>query len=128
MTKPAATPIIVRLDHVQLAMPAGKEAAAEHFYCAVLGFERVAKPTELEQRGSCWFRSGAVNLHLGVDPAFTPARKAHPAFVVTSLRVVQACLEAAGIPNVWDTQLAGFERFYASDPFGNRLEFVEPVR
>jgi len=127
MGKPVVTPVVAGLDHIQLAMPGGQEDAAEEFYCAILGFERVPKPPHLELRGGCWFHSNGVNLHLGVDRKFVPARKAHPAFIVTSLQDVKLRLEAAGIEIMWDTQLSGFERFYASDPFGNRLEFMEPI-
>ncbi len=106
-------------------MPKGEEAAAERFYCGLLGFERRAKPDHLEKRGGCWFDSNGVELHLGVDPEFVAARKAHPAFVVSDLARLKARLEAANIEIVWDTQLADFDRFYASDPFGNRLEFMQ---
>ncbi len=93
----------------------------------MLGFDRVEKPSHLAARGGCWFHSNGVNLHLGVDSEFVPARKAHPGFVVQSLRIAQERLEAAGAEIVWDTQLDGFARFYATDPFGNRLEFMEPL-
>ena len=118
---------VIALDHIQLAMPKGEERLAEEFYCDLLGFQRVNKPNHLEQRGGCWFTANGVNLHLGVDPQFVPARKAHPGFVVNSLATLKDRLEAAGIEIVWDTQISGFERFYASDPFGNRLEFMERV-
>lgn len=125
MTPPPRT-LVLALDHVQLAMPRGREADAERFYCDVLGFEVVPKPPHLAARGGRWFRSGSVHLHLGVEADFTPARKAHPAFVVSSLSEVQSRLETAGVEIVWDTQTEGYERFYASDPFGNRLEFMQP--
>jgi len=120
-------PAVIALDHVQLAMPKGQERLAEQFYCDLLGFQRVSKPSHLEQRGGCWFTANGVNLHLGVDPEFVPARKAHPGFVVTSLTTLKNRLETAGIEIVWDTQISGFERFYANDPFGKRLEFMERV-
>lgn len=120
-------PLVHSLDHIQLAMPAGREPDAEGFYSGVLGFERVPKPAHLEARGGCWFQSGAVQLHLGVEPGFAPARKAHPGLVVRDLAEVQARLEAAGHEVKWDTQISGFERFYSSDPFGNRLEFLQPA-
>lgn len=126
MSERATPPVVVGLDHIQLAMPKGQEKAAEDFYCAILGFERVPKPPHLELRGGCWFHSKGVKLHLGVDIKFVPARKAHPAFIVTSLQEVRSRLEVAGIEIVWDTQISGFERFYVSDPFGNRLEFMMP--
>jgi catechol 2,3-dioxygenase-like lactoylglutathione lyase family enzyme len=113
--------------HVQLAMPAGEEDTAEGFYSGVLGLQRVPKPQHLAARGGCWFRSpdGGVELHLGVEQDFRPARKAHPAFLVGGLGELRARLEDAGAELQDDTQLEGHERFYASDPFGNRLEFIE---
>jgi catechol 2,3-dioxygenase-like lactoylglutathione lyase family enzyme len=110
--------------HVQLAMPAGGEAEARAFYAGVLGFEEVPKPPHLAGRGGCWFRSGSVELHLGVEEPFAPARKAHPAFLVDDLEDLRPRLQAAGVEPVVDTQLAGDDRFYAHDPFGNRLEFI----
>lgn len=118
---------IVGLHHLQIAMPAGEEAVAEDFYSGVLGFERVPKPPHLEVRGGCWFRAEGVEFHLGVDKDFRAAKKAHPAFVVDDLAAVQGRLEEAGYEIVLDTQIFGYERFYVSDPFGNRLEIMQPV-
>jgi catechol 2,3-dioxygenase-like lactoylglutathione lyase family enzyme len=115
------------IDHVQLAMPAGGEALAEAFYQDVLGFTRIRKPAHLEARGGCWFRFNDVQVHLGVDDHFAPARKAHPAFLISSAAALQRQLQAAGVAVVWDTPLEGYQRFYASDPFGNRLEFMERI-
>jgi len=115
---------IVRLDHVQLAMPPGREEEAEAFYSGLLGFERLPKPPALAARGGCWFARGAVALHLGVEQDFRPARKAHPAFVVDDLAALEGALRAAGVeirPN--DDRPPG-TRAYADDPFGNRLEFM----
>ena len=108
-------------------MPRGQEALAEEFYCSVLGFRKLKKPRQLEQRGGCWFTANGVNVHLGVEPDFTPARKSDPGFIVQNLEGLRSRLEAACVQIVWDTQIAGFERFYANDPFGNRLEFMQPV-
>jgi catechol 2,3-dioxygenase-like lactoylglutathione lyase family enzyme len=118
-------PRIISIDHIQLAMPAGQEAAAEEFYAGVLGFTPREKPEHLRGRGGCWFRSEDVDLHLGVDNKFTPATKAHPAFLTDDLAAAEASLRDAGVEVVLDTQLDGFNRFYCSDPFGNRLEFLE---
>jgi catechol 2,3-dioxygenase-like lactoylglutathione lyase family enzyme len=118
-------PAMQGFHHVQLAMPAGKEDAAERFYAGLLGLERVPKPAELEARGGAWFRSADVEVHLGVELDFRPARKAHPAFLVDGLDELRDRLRAAGVETVDDTQLQGHQRFYASDPFGNRLEFIE---
>jgi len=116
------------LHHVQLAIPPGGEDEARRFYRGALGLGEVEKPEPLRSRGGCWFRAadGSVELHLGVEDPFTPARKAHPAIVVTGLDELRARLEDAGIEIRDDVQLEGHRRFHAFDPFGNRLEFLEP--
>ena len=117
---------VVRLDHVQLAMPAGREADAVGFYEGVLGIPHVPKPDHLTARGGCWFEAGHLKVHLGVDADFRPATKAHPAFIVDDVRSVASAVVAAGFAVNDDEPLDGFERVYVSDPFGNRLEFMQP--
>jgi hypothetical protein len=106
-------------------MPAGEEEAAQGYYTGLLGLKRVPKPPELEARGGAWFRGAGVEVHLGVEEDFRPARKAHPAFLVEGLDELRERLRGAGVGTVEDTQLQGHRRFYAADPFGNRLEFIE---
>jgi catechol 2,3-dioxygenase-like lactoylglutathione lyase family enzyme len=115
---------IVRLDHVQLAMPAGREAEAEAFYSGLLGLARLPKPAPLAARGGCWFGGGPVSLHLGVEEDFRPARKAHPALVVRDLPVLEAALAAAGVEVRPNTERAPGAGAYVDDPFGNRIELV----
>lgn len=116
---------IEKIDHVQLAMPVGKEDAARAFYGDVLGLPELTKPPHLASRGGAWFESDAVKVHLGVDPHFTPARKAHPAFVVRDLvELIHRC-ERGGYEIDEDAPLEGYVRVYIVDPFGNRLEFLE---
>lgn len=117
--------MLLGLHHVQLAMPAGREDEARAFYAEVLGLEEIPKPAHLAARGGCWFQLGVHELHLGVDERFAPARKAHPALLVEALDEVRAALDAAEAEVVDDEPLPGCRRFYASDPFGNRLEFLE---
>lgn len=116
---------IVGIDHVQLAMPAGGEEAARRFYGDVLGFEEVPKPAALAGRGGAWFRSGGVHLHLGVEPDFRPARKAHPALRVEGLTALIVRCVNAGHPVERDVPLPGLERVHVADPFGNRIELLE---
>ena len=117
------------LHHVQVAMPAGREDEARAFYAGALGMDEVEKPEHLRTRGGCWFRSedGSVEIHLGVEEDFRPARKAHPAILVDALGELRARLVEAGYEVRDDTQLEGHERCYGFDPFGNRLEFLEPL-
>ena len=119
----------VELDHVQIAAPPGCEAAARHYFGDLLGLEELSKPAPLSARGGCWFALGDRQLHIGVDPDFTPARKAHVALRVgpAALDDLATRLAAAGAPVTWDTTLPGERRFYSEDPWGNRIEFLARV-
>ena len=118
---------LLGLHHIQLAMPEGEEEAALKFYGAILGLTQVAKPPELAPRGGLWFRDEALEVHLGIEEPFTPARKAHPAFLVRNLATLRERIETAGYRVTDDVALEGFHRCHVRDPFGNRLELVEPV-
>jgi catechol 2,3-dioxygenase-like lactoylglutathione lyase family enzyme len=109
-------------------MPAGREPEAEAFYAGLLGVPRVAKPANLERRGGCWFRSASVEIHLGVEEPFAPARKAHPALLVEDLDGLRERLVSAGCSVVTDEPLEGYDRFYTNDPFGNRIEVLKALR
>jgi trans-aconitate 2-methyltransferase len=122
---PSAMPAIAGLDHVQVAMPAAGEDAARAFYAGALGLAERPKPEPLASRGGCWFRGHDVEIHLGVEGDFRPARKAHVALSVDRLDELAASLTAGGHPVRWDDALAGRRRFYTDDPFGNRLELLE---
>lgn len=117
-------PLIRRLDHLQIAIPAGGEPLARTFYCDLLGFVEEQKPEPLAQRGGCWLRSGDAFVHLGIDQEFRPATKAHPAFVVEDFHGLEAVLNAAGFPVTPDHELVAVVRGYVADPFGNRIELI----
>jgi catechol 2,3-dioxygenase-like lactoylglutathione lyase family enzyme len=119
---------IVALDHVQLAMPAGREAEARKFYADTLGIPEVPKPPDLAKRGGCWFERGALKVHLGLDADFRAAKKAHPALVVEDLAALKSALATGGYKMKTDEPLEGYDRIYVDDPFGNRIELMEPKR
>ncbi|WP_371168447.1 VOC family protein [Aliiroseovarius sp. 2305UL8-7] len=119
--------MLAQIHHVQLAMPNGQEDRATPFYLDVLGMDVEPKPPVLAKRGGIWFRKGAIRLHLGVETPFRPAKKAHPAFQVEGLDDLAQGLAAASFVVNWDTDLDGYRRFYSEDPFGNRIEFLEPA-
>jgi catechol 2,3-dioxygenase-like lactoylglutathione lyase family enzyme len=120
--------LVPTIDHVQIAIPAGGEEQARRFYGALLGLQEIEKPANLRKRGGVWFMTGNLQLHLGVDQAFRPAEKAHVAFRVTGLAGTRGRLEAAGYTVTEDEPLPGFDRFYVLDPFGNRMELLEPAQ
>ena len=114
----------ISIDHVQLAMPDGAEDAARRFYHGLLGMVEVPKPPDLVKRGGCWFESGGVQLHLGVEREFRPARKAHPALRCQDYDALTERLRAAGVHINHDAGIPGVRRCHVHDPFGNRIEFI----
>jgi catechol 2,3-dioxygenase-like lactoylglutathione lyase family enzyme len=116
---------MLAIHHVQLAMPAGAEEQARAFYSGILGLPEIPKPATLAARGGAWFGAGDVQLHLGVEADFRPARKAHPALLVDDLDRLESECRHAGFTPERDGDFPGYARFYVSDPFGNRLEFLE---
>ena len=119
-----AAPPFVAIDHVQLAIPRDGEPAARRFYGELLGFAEVPKPAAPAARGGCWFESGEVKIHLGVEDDFRPARKAHPALRCRDYAGLVARLAAAGIAVRDAVDVPGVIRCHVHDPFGNRLELV----
>ncbi len=118
---------IPAIHHVQTAMPSRGEADARRFYGDLLGLREIEKPESLRTRGGVWFQSGTLQLHLGVDPDFAPATKAHVALEVADLAAVRQRCESAGHPVREDDDLPGYARFYTDDPFGNRVEILQPL-
>ena len=116
---------ILGLDHIQLAIPVGGEKRARDFYVGILGFTEVAKPAAMAGRKSMWFAAGPVNLHLGIEEEFHPARRAHPALVVDDLEGIVAACSRANLQTKPDVSVNGFRRVHVFDPFGNRLELMQ---
>jgi hypothetical protein len=114
----------MRVDHIQLAIPAGAETRCRPFWHAA-GFAEIEKPAALRARGGLWLRQGGVEVHLGVDPNFTPATKAHPGLATADLDPLAEALTTLGAPVDWDTAITHRRRFFTQDPVGNRIEFLE---
>lgn len=116
---------ILGVDHVQIAIPVGEEERARAFWVGVLRFEEVAKPPVNAGNGGCWFQRGAIALHLGVEADFRPARRAHVAFLVKDIDGTRRALEGAGAPISAGGEIPGYRRLFSTDPFGNRIEFMQ---
>jgi catechol 2,3-dioxygenase-like lactoylglutathione lyase family enzyme len=118
--------VLLGIDHVQVAAPAGSEAQARSFYGGVLGMSELDKPAALRDRGGVWFACGTHQLHVGIAEEFSPATKAHPALSVAAgdLDRLAARVADAGCAVQWDDAIAGTRRFFTADPWGNRIELV----
>ena len=114
----------VRLDHVQIAIPAGGEDEARRFFAEVMGLAEMPKPADLAANGGCWFALGSLQLHLGIDPDFRPAKKAHVAFAIDDLAALRDKLGAMGAAITEADPIDGRARFFTEDPFGNRIECI----
>ncbi len=120
-------PGLVGIHHVPIAAPRGSEDVLRQFYGTVLGMTEVPKPPDLAGRGGVWFRAGGLELHLGVEDGFLPARRAHPGLLVADLPAYVDGLSARGVRVEWDGAFPGYRRCYLYDPHGNRLERLEPL-
>jgi catechol 2,3-dioxygenase-like lactoylglutathione lyase family enzyme len=117
--------LYIGIDHVQLAAPPGCEAAARRFFVDVLGMAELTKPAALQSRGGIWLQCGMHQLHIGIQKDFQPASKAHPAIRVLDMAALRTRLKQNNIGIIEDDGIVGLDRFYLTDPFGNRIEFVE---
>jgi catechol 2,3-dioxygenase-like lactoylglutathione lyase family enzyme len=117
---------ILRIDHVQIAIPPGGETQARAFFTGLLGIPEREKPANLAARGGVWFERGDLKVHAGVEKDFRAATKAHPALQVQGLTELVARLRAADLKIVEDEPLQGYsQRVFVFDPFGNRIELLE---
>jgi catechol 2,3-dioxygenase-like lactoylglutathione lyase family enzyme len=119
---------ILGIEHVQIAIPLDSQERARAFYSGILGFSEIQKPASMAERKSIWFVAGSVNLHLGIEADFHPAKRAHPAFIVEGLDDILAAFERTGVTVKPDVSFDGFRRLHVFDPFGNRLELMERAR
>lgn len=120
--------LLSAIDHVQTAIPSGGESVARDYYGKVLGLAEIPKPADMAARGGCWFGIGILQLHLGVEADFRPAKKAHVALVADDLAAVRDAVGAAGFVVHDDAPVDGRNRFFSHDPFGNRIEFIESAK
>lgn len=119
----------MRLHHVQVAIPTGGEDLARRFWVDGLGTTEVEKPAALRGRGGLWVRSGAAEIHLGVEDPFRPARKAHPALLLDSVADLDAAaarLAELGhrVDQAERHTFPGHARVHAFDTHGNRVELL----
>jgi catechol 2,3-dioxygenase-like lactoylglutathione lyase family enzyme len=119
---------IKRLNHVHITIPLGSEDQARSFYCGLLGLAEIEKPEALKANGGLWLLCGDMPIHLGIQEDMQRINsKAHLAYEVPDLDAVRQFLEMHGYGITYPTQFPGYRRFETRDPFGNRLEFIQPI-
>jgi len=117
--------VIQRLHHAQVTVLGEDEARS--FYCDVLGLREVEKPSSLLGRGGFWLQLGECQVHVGTeDGVIREDTKAHLAYQVADIHWKKR-LNEEGIPILDSVPIVGFDRFEFRDPFGNRVEMIQPL-
>jgi catechol 2,3-dioxygenase-like lactoylglutathione lyase family enzyme len=120
--------MINEIHHVQVTIPRDTEEQARQFYCHLLGLQEIEKPAVINERGGFWLQVGNRQIHVGAeDGVERMATKAHIAYQVTDLAAIRKRLEENGIAIQEDVPLPGLARFQIRDPFGNKIEFIQPL-
>ena len=120
--------MIQALHHAQITIPKNKEAEAKEFYCDFLGLSEIEKPDSLKGRGGFWLQVGELLVHVGVEDGFDRySTKAHLAYQVSDLEIWHERLASKNIKAEEGIPIPGFVRFEFRDPFGNRVEFIQPL-
>jgi len=118
---------IQRLHHTQITVPSDKVDEARDFYIGVLGLTEIPKPEILLSRGGFWMRLGDVEIHVGIqDGVDRLATKGHIAYQVTQLEQWRATLTQENLTILESVPIDGYDRFEFRDPFGNRVEIIQP--
>lgn len=120
--------MISEIHHVQVTVPHDAEEQARQFYCQMLGLHEIKKPEVIGDRGGFWVQVGNRQIHVGAEDGVERlATKAHIAYQVTDLAEMRKRLEENGITIQEDVPLPGLARFQIRDPFGNKIEFIQPL-
>lgn len=118
---------ILGVHHIQITIPAGTEEQARVFYCSILGLPEIAKPRMLQGRGGFWLQVGDRQVHVGTEDGIDHRQtKAHIAYQVDDPESWRSRLEQHGIDILDSLPIPGYHRFEFRDPFGNRVEFIQP--
>lgn len=119
---------VIRIHHVQITVTAEQVDAARGFYLDGLGFTEIPKPEALVKRGGFWFEIGDQQVHVGVEAGVDrAATKAHLAYEVREIGAWRDYFAAHGVETSGNEPIPGYDRFEFRDPFGNRIEFIEPI-
>jgi catechol 2,3-dioxygenase-like lactoylglutathione lyase family enzyme len=119
---------IERLHHVQITIPQGAEDQARAFYCTLLGLQEIEKPDSLKHMGGFWLELGGQQIHVGTEDGFDRnITKAHLAYQVDDVLAWRKKLSGAGFKIGDSIPIPGYDRFEFRDPFGNRVEFIQPL-
>ena len=120
--------VITGIHHVQITIPRDAEKDAHAFYCDVLALPEIRKPDSLAGRGGFWLQVGDRAVHVGVEDGVDRSRtKSHIAYAVSDLAYWRQRLQAHEVEILESIPIFGHDRFEFRDPFGNRVEMIQPL-
>ena len=113
---------VTQIDHVSvLVTDLGR---SRHFYRDVLGLREIPKPRTFDFK-ALWFDLGNQQLHLLQKPAPDSRSPRHFALRVTDVPAARAHFRGHGIDIQETTPIPKCDRFFVSDPDGNRIEIIQ---
>ena len=117
---------ITKVNHVNVTVPAAREADARHFYGVVLGLEQIPKPPGSRQNIGAWYELGDTQLHLSIeDGVHNDESDAHVCYQVADIAAAEREFRNAGIDVIADQDpIRGQTRFFVRDPGGNLIEIT----
>ena len=110
------------LEHVTVTTPDELQDEVLAWYTDVLGLERLQKPHEAKTGGG-WFRAGAQQVHVLIDP-HNPPKNAHFCLLVTEFESFVENLRTHGCHIEQASVIPGRHRCFTRDPAGNSIEIA----
>lgn len=119
---------ILGIHHVQITVPPDQVDSARDFYIGLLQLEEVEKPDSLKHRGGFWLHVGLRQVHIGVEEGFDrTTTNSHIAYLVDDLDYWREKLTDYGLTISESVAIPNYNRFVFRDPFGNRVEMIQPI-
>ena len=114
-----------QIHHGSVAVRDLERAAA--FYRDVLGLLEIAIPSTFPAAGLNvrWFQIGDQQIHLVPESVNHPPSQRHLALQVDDAQAARTRLRAKGIDIDEAVLIPGADRFFITDPDGNRIEIIE---
>jgi glyoxylase I family protein len=116
---------VTQIDHCSVIITDVERS--RRFYRDVLGLKEIPKPRTFDFV-VVWFDLGNQHLHLLLKDRADTLSPRHFALRVSDIAAARAQCRAHGIAMQETTPIPGAERFFLTDPDGNRIEIIQWLR
>jgi catechol 2,3-dioxygenase-like lactoylglutathione lyase family enzyme len=116
---------VTSLDHCSVLIT--DVARSRRFYGEVLGLREIAKPKTFDFT-VVWYDLGNQHIHLLLKDRADTLSPRHFALRVADVAAARRYFQAQGVPVQETTPIPGADRFFISDPDGNRIEIIQWLR